>query len=255
MVILMYIEVTILIDLLMNYLILNSVAIILDRETNLKKIYLSSVIGLIPLIFIVLDINKIYILFIEIIFAFTMAITAFNYKNIIYTIKNILYMYFVSIFLAGSLYLLNIHINSENNTLTILILLVLSPIITKIYIGNLKRIKNNNTNYYYVDIYLKGTPTISLLAYLDTGNMLKDPYCQMPIMLIKKELIKQPPKNIILVPYNTIDGKGMIECFKPVKIIINKQKIVTKVLLGLIDNISIDECSAIVSTYLVEGIK
>ena len=53
-----YIDLLVIQDLIYNYMILISVGTLLTRITNIKKIFLSSVIGTIPLIFLFLKISN-----------------------------------------------------------------------------------------------------------------------------------------------------------------------------------------------------
>ena len=249
-----YVELLVLIDLLMNYIVLIATSIILNRITKFKKVFLSSVIGTIPLIFLFMDISNYIIFIITIIFSIIMSVISFKYKDIIYTLKNILYMYLISIFIGGSIYLINIKFlyNINNYILKTIILLLSSPIITYIYIKSLNKIKINPSNYYKVDIYLKGKSKITLTSYLDTGNKLIDPYTHKPIILIAKKKLKYNPSKKILVPYNTIDNNSLMICFSPEKIYIDELGDISKVLIGLVDNIGIEGAECLLNQKLFE---
>ena len=252
-----YIDLLIIEDILMNYLIIVSVSIILKRITNFKKIVISSIIGLIPLIFIFIISNSLIIFLLTFIFSILMSVISFDYKCIIYTIKNIIYMYFVSIFLAGSIYLVNTNLlpNIDNYLLNVIILITISPIITIIFIKTINNLKVNYSNYYIIDIYLKDKPIITVTSYLDTGNLLKDPYTFNPIILIDKNLINIKNMKTILVPYNTIDNSNLLKCFRPEKIYIHEIGYTKKVLIGLTDKISIEGCNCILNKEVLERIK
>lgn len=251
-----YVDLLIIEDLFLNYIILLGTGLLLKRITKFKKLFLSSVIGLIPLVFLFTNISNQLINIITFLFSIIMSIIAFKYKNILYTIKNIIYMYFISIFLAGSIYLINTNFlpNINNYLLKIIILLLLSPIITYIYINSLNKIKIINSNYYLVDIYLKDKPKITLNAYLDTGNKLIDPYTFKPIILVNKNIISYRPDKYLIVPYNTIDNEGIIKCFKPEKIYINKVGYRKNVLIGLVDNLNIEGTDCLLNQKLIERI-
>ena len=251
-----YIDILALEDLVLNYIVLLAVSIILNRITKLKKIFLASVIGLIPLVFLLLNIGKMLLLLIIFIFGLIMSIIAFDYKDIIYTIKNVLYMYFVSIFLAGTIYLINTHMlpKIDNYLLNTIILLILAPIITYIYIRSINLIKTNYSNYYLVDIYFKDKPMITINTFLDTGNHLKDPYHHRPIILISRDIVELTTEKFLLVPYNTIDNTGLILCFKPEKIYIHNVGYRKRVLLGLTDRVPIDGADGILNKELLERI-
>ena len=249
-----YVDLLVIEDLFLNYIIILSTGLLLNRITKFKKVFLSSVIGTIPLIFLFLDIKNTIILLINITFCAIMSVTAFKYQNIIYTLKNIIYMYFISIFLAGTMYLIKTnflpHIN--NYFLNFIILISISPIITYIYIKLLKKIKNNYSNYYLVDIYLKDKPKITLSAFLDTGNKLIDPYTRQPIILVNKNNIDISNEKTILVPYNTIDNHGLLTCIFPDKVYIHNVGYCKKSLIGIINKIEIEGATCILNSQALE---
>lgn len=251
-----YIDLVVIVDLFMNYLTIITTGIILMRKTKFKKIFLSSIIGCIPLMFLFLNVNRIEVFIINFFFSIIMSIIAFKYKDIIYTLKNVLYMYFTSIFLSGGIYLININFLQQfnNKILSLAILIVISPLLTVIYSKSLKNIKNINSNYYQVDIYLKGKPMITINTYLDTGNKLTDPYTGKPIILVSKNSINYNPTKTILVPYNTIDNHSMLTCFSPEKIVIHGIGIKKRVLIAQIDEIPIENAEGILNEKLLERI-
>ena len=56
-----YVDLLVIEDLILNYVIIISTGILLNRITRFKKVFLSSVIGTIPLILLFVNINSIYI--------------------------------------------------------------------------------------------------------------------------------------------------------------------------------------------------
>lgn len=249
-----YVDLLVIEDLFMNYLVLLTTGILLNRITKFKKLFLASVIGTIPLIVLFIDVDKVLLIIINVLFAIIMSLIAFNYSDIIYTIKNTLYIYLISIFIAGSLYLINTSFfpNVNNALLNFVILIIFSPIVTKIYLKSINNIKTNYSNYYKVDIYFKDKPKITINGFLDTGNFLKDPYSHKPIILVSKNLVNITNEKVILVPYHTIDNQSIIKCFSPQKIHIDKIGDRNKVLLGLIDNINIEGADCILNKKLLE---
>lgn len=251
-----YVDLLVLEDLIYNYVILFGVSILLTRITSFKKVFLSSVIGTIPLIFLFLNISHILNLIISFIFSIIMSIIAFSYKDIIYTLKNIFYMYTTSIFIAGTLNLININLlpNIDSYLFTIIILIILSPIITLIYIKSINKFKVNYSNYYKVDIYINEKKTITLSAFLDTGNKLIDPYKHRPIILLNKSLVDITKQKILLVPYHTVNNNGLLECIVPHKIYIHNIGYRSNFLLGLMDEVNIEGVDCILNQQLLERI-
>ena len=84
-----------------------------------------------------------------------MILVTFKFKNIRYTLKNIVYLYITSIVLGGCLYLLNIEFSYKqvglvfyHNGLSInfIVLILASPIILFIYVKQAINLKNNYSN-------------------------------------------------------------------------------------------------------------
>jgi hypothetical protein len=165
-------------------------------------------------------------------------------------------MYAISIFLGGSINLININFlpNIDNNLLNIIILIILSPIITVIYLKSISKIKINYSNYYQVDIYLKDKTKITITAFLDTGNKLIDPYKRRPIILLNKSLVNIELQKILLVPYNTVNNNDLLNCIKPEKIYILNIGYRNNLLIGLIDEVNIDGIDCILNPNLLERI-
>ena len=251
-----YVDLLVIEDLFLNYLVLLGTGLILNRITKFKEVFLSSVIGLIPLIFLFMNINKLILSIINLVFSIIMSIISFKYKNVIYTVKNIIYMYFISVFLAGSIYLINTTFlpKIDNTLLNVIVLLILSPLITCIYVKSIKNLRINNSNYYLVDIYLKDLPKITLNAYLDTGNKLIDPYTFNPIILVTKKMIPYNLDKYLYVPYNTIGNKGLLKCFRPEKIYIDKVGYRYKLLVGLVDSLNLENADCLLNQKLLERI-
>jgi len=248
-----YIDMLVIIDLLFNYVILLTVGVLLNRITKFKKVFLSSVIGTINLIFVFVITNKLLLLISSLFFALLMSLICFGAKDIIYVLKNILYMYFSGIFYAGGIYLINTNIfpNVKNISLYMLVLIIIIPIMTLIYIKGIKNITNNHSKYYYVDFYFIGQEKFRTVAFLDTGNKLIDPYGYRPIILIKKNLIKNKNQKVILVPYNTVNNHSLLECVIPNKIYIENIGIKKRVAVGLVDDINIEGVDCILNEKLL----
>lgn len=250
-----YIELLFLEDLIYNYVIILITSIILFRSTNIKRLIIASILGSLSLITFKYNIQGIYVMIISILFSFVMSIVAFSYKDIIYTLKNIFYMHISSIFIAGFIYLINTHMffNINNNIFKIITLILLSPIITIIYLKSINKLKNTYSNYYKLDIYIDEDNVINVTGFLDTGNKLIDPYKQRPIVLIKSSLIKEQ-KNILLVPYKTVNSEDLLKCIIPKKIYIHNIGSKNNFLLGLVDEISIEGADCILHQKLLERI-
>ncbi|MDD3305325.1 MAG: sigma-E processing peptidase SpoIIGA [Bacilli bacterium] len=171
---------------------------------------------------------------------------------------------FQVLFLGGFLYLLNVEFAYKqdglifyHNGLSInwIVLLITSPAILYLYLKQGLYLKNNYSNYYLVDIYLKDGK-ISVNAFLDTGNNLTDPYRQRPIILVSKRELKciYNDEDIILVPYETLNHQGILKCLRPEKIDILGIGVRKNLLIGISEEkFNIDGIDCILHTKLLEG--
>lgn len=248
-----YVDLLVIIDLLFNYVILLTVGVLLNRIVHFKNLFLAAVIGTINLVIIFLDVPGVLVMASSFVFSLLMVLICFKFKDIIYTIKNIMYMYFSGIFYAGGIYLVNTNFfpNIESILLYLIILIIIIPILTIIYINGIKNITCNHLKYYYVDIYLNNSEKIRVVGFLDTGNKLIDPYGCRPIILLRKDLIKDNNLKKILVPYNTVNNHSLLECIIPKEIYIEKVGVKRRVVIGLMDDVNIEGVDCILNEKLL----
>lgn len=256
-----YLDLTLLINFIFDFLLLTSVSIILNRKTTIKKLLLSSLLGSLMIIVSMLDNGYLLYIF-KFINTILMLVLCFGYKDIRYTITNLIYLYITSITLGGFLYLITIKLNYNRDNLviyrnnyqvSIISLLIISPIILYLYTKTVKKLKNNYSNYYNIIITLNNNTTIKTTAFLDTGNGLYDPYQHRPIILINKNLIDITNEKVILVPYNTASGHELLECITIKELYIEGIGYKKKLLLGLTNHkINIDGVDVILHSKLLE---
>ncbi len=256
-----YLDIVLLINFGFDFLLLLSVSLILRRNASIYKLLIGSFIGSISILTLFMKINSIQLFFIKLIISILMCITSFKYKNLKYTIKNIIFLYLSSIVLGGALYLLNIELSYKNqgiifykNKLSInfIILIITTPIILYIYIKECKNLKTNYSNYHKVEIKINNE-TIKCNGFIDTGNKLKDPYKKRPIILMNNNYLEKKDINKIIVPAHTIMGTKLIECIKINNLKIDNNEIKKEVLLGFINKkIKIDGIDCLLNYEIME---
>lgn len=251
-----YIDLVILINFIIDTLLLISVALLLKRKTKFKRIIIASLLGSLSTLMLFLFNNSLILLLLKFFISTLMVVITFKYENFHYFKDNLIWLYIISIILGGSIYLLNDQIALTNNglvfssngfTINLILLLIITPFILYKYIQYQKSFKNNYSNYYDVDIYYKDEK-ISETGFLDTGNKLIDPIFGKPIILVNKNLIKKAV-NTFFVPYDVLNNHGMLEVFKPDKVIVNN-KINKKVLIGLAD-VNLNGVKIILNTEVI----
>lgn len=252
-----YIDLILLLNFGFDFILLLSVSLILRRNTKIYKLLIGAFIGSISILTLFIKITSLELFIIKIIISIMMCLISFNYKDIKYTLKNMLYLYISSIILGGSLYLLNIELTYKNQgiifyknkmSINFIILVIISPIIIYIYTKETKKLKNNYSNYHQVEIKIRDK-IIKCTGYIDTGNKLKDPYKRRPIILMNNIEINKP----IYVPAHTISGTSLIKCEKIENLKIDNIQIKKEVLLGCINRkIKIDGIECLLNIDIME---
>lgn len=218
-----YIDLVLVLNFLFDLILLLTVSYVLKRNVNNYRIILGAFIGSLSTLLLFININNIELFLFKVILAIMMIIISFGYYNIRYTLKNISYLYIVSIILGGFLYFLNITFSYKNQglvfyhnglSINFIFLIIISPVILYLYTKQIKELKYKYTNYYKVDIYINNY-IIKTNAYLDTGNTLVDPYLKRPVLILnKKKMIYDINEfKMVLVPYKTISDTGILKCF------------------------------------------
>ena len=224
-----YVDLLFLINIFFDFVLLLSVSLILRRNTKKYRLILGSLVGGLSIIFLFFKISSVIFFFIKIFIAILMCIVSFGYKDFRYMLKNILYLYLVSIVLGGALYLLNIEFSYKNKGIifyhngigiNIFVIMFITPILMYFYVKEMKDLKNNYSKYYDVDIYFKDKK-VSIIGFLDTGNNLVDPYKKRPIVIVYEGIIsKYISDKFLLVPYSGINS-GILKCVKVTKIVVS----------------------------------
>lgn len=262
-----YIDLVLLLNFLMDFILLFGVATLLRRKTTLKKLLLSSLVGSITIFSMFIELSSLALFIIKILISIFMVVIAFGIKNINYILKNLFYLYTSSIILGGFLYFLNIEFSYKNEglvfyfnglSINVIVLIILSPVIIYFYVKQGIELKNHYNHYYNIDIYLKSGEVISATAFLDTGNHLTDPYKKRPIILIDKDLIEinYNSNPVLLVPYDALNYHGLLKCLKPDKVFIQGVGFRSNFLLGISnEKINLDGVDCIIGSTLIERIS
>jgi stage II sporulation protein GA (sporulation sigma-E factor processing peptidase) len=256
-----YLDLILLLNFGFDFILLLSVSLILRRNVKIYKILIGAFIGSISILTLFININSIELFIIKIIISILMCISSFDYKNLKYTAKNIIFLYISSIILGGALYLLNIEYSYKNQGIifyknklstNFIILLITAPIIIYIYIKECKTLKINYSNYHKIEIEIKDKK-IKCIGFVDTGNKLKDPYKKRPIILMNNNYLQETYEQKILVPAHTISGTNLIQCIKIKKLKIDNKEIKKEILLGFIKKkIKIDGIDCLLNYEIME---
>lgn len=207
-----YLDVILIENMCMNYIILFATGYIMKLKIKHLRIIISSIIGGAYAIISYMNIIPIYsTLIAKIILSISMVHIAFNPKNIKVCLKELLLFYVVSFVFGGCAFALLYIIKPQDILMKNGVYIGTYPIKVAI-IGALvgfvltylafKIVKGKITKksvLYEVAIFFKEKET-NVIAMLDTGNLLRDPISQMPVILVQKD------KMCKIIPINILDN-------------------------------------------------
>ena len=200
-----YLDIILCENLLMNYIILFATYVIIKPKTKHPQIrmILSSLLGSIYGIIIYLNILSIYTnLLAKITLSVVMVYIAFAPPNIKQLLKQILIFYLVSFIFGGCTFALIYFLKPENvemkNGVFVgiypikvgLIAGIIAFIITQIAFKINKSKLNNKNTFIEIELYNKNKMT-KARALLDSGNMLKEPISQKPVIVVEKAILSK----------------------------------------------------------------
>lgn len=245
-----YIDLVILLNYFFDSLILLTVNTTLKRNISLKKILFVSLLGELSLLGFLLS-NKYLLILLKLEISVILNILTFKYKDIFYTVTNVLYFYMVSIILGGFIYYLKL------NNLSYFFILLLVPLILYLYIKQNLNMKTTINKTYPLTIYFPNKRKLSLTGFVDTGNKLRDPVTKKWVVLVNKKLLQGVIRirTPIYVPYHSLNNKGLVECIKPEKLVIEGKEY-TNFLIGLMDSkVMINSSDCILNLEILEELN
>ena len=260
-----YVDLVLLLNFFFDFILLFGVAMILRRQTTLKRLLLGAFVGSITIFSMFISISSFLLFLIKIFISIFMVLITFGYHDLKYSFRNLFYLYTSSIILGGFLYFLNVQFSYKNDGLVfyfhglsvnLIALIVLSPVIIYAYVRQGLLLKNQYSNYYNADIYLKSGSIIPVTAFMDTGNHLEDPYKRRPILLLNNNLLSvdYEKDSVLLVPYDTLNHHGLLRCIVPDKIFIQGVGFRSNFLIGLSnEKIRMEGIDCIISERFLEG--
>ena len=271
-----YVDIIFIENLIINYIILYAVGIISKLKINQFRIIISSIIGaLYSVIYYIANVGIYQNFILKIILSIVMVYIAYETKNFKGLIKKIVLFYLVSFVFAGASLGIIYMVNSQNVTIqngilvgsytikTILIGIIIAFIIivTGFSIVKTKLSKKD----LICDIKVKiNEKELETKAMIDTGNFLKEPITNIPVVVLEHTLLYDfIPKEILnniekilggdfseipaniqsqyisrlkVIPFSTLGKQnGMLLGIKADKLIIEDEenKIIDKVIIGI----------------------
>ena len=205
-----YLDVVLMENLCMNYIILFATGYIMKIKMNQLRLVASSLLGGIYAVVAYLEILPIYSSFgMKIILSILMVYIAFHSKSIKNLCKQLIIFYLTSFAFGGCAFALLYFIKPQNilmrngvyvGTYPIKVALlggIVGFIITHIAFKIFKTKLRKKDMIYEIEIKI-GEKKLEVKAMLDTGNLLKDPISGMPVVVVeKKQLYSLLPTKLL----------------------------------------------------------
>lgn len=264
--IVVYIDVLFIINFFITFLLLQLTAKICKKDVSLVRFVLAAAIGgLYSFILVVQGVPDYAVAVSKVVATVIIVLTAFKF----YRVKSFLLT--LGCFLFSSLVFLGVIVGiyfatgskliSVNNSVVYfnigarallfcaLFAYLLSCIIVRLH--NRSIAKNE---VYTLEITSKGQ-SVTLFAFADTGNKLREPFSNAPIIVARRQSVEGLVNdNIRLIPTNTVNGKSLMVAFKPDKIMLKSAKgsaVIENAYIALSDEINGDGFSAVVNPEIL----
>ncbi|MBQ2973458.1 MAG: sigma-E processing peptidase SpoIIGA [Clostridia bacterium] len=235
-----YADVLIIVNLIINYLLLRASAAMTGCNFKTRRFLLSSAIGgLFSLIIFIDNITVAANILIKLLFFAVIVITAFGIKSVKAFLKNCATFALVNFGFAGIMFALcttvipnaaiykNGIVYFDVNILTLTVSAIICYCVLSI-ISRFTKSKVPQKSIYEIKIYYE-EKTIECKALFDSGNTLCDCFSGRPVIICEKEFISKlykssdltAMKNFRLIPFSTIKSGGALPSFLADKIEIN----------------------------------
>ena len=205
-----YIDIVLIENLIMNYIILFTTAVVLKIQVNHIRLILASLLGAGYSIIAYMGIIKVYSsIILKIILSVLIIYIAFNPQNIKKMCKDLLLFYLVSFVFGGAAFALIYIIKPQNilmknglflGTYTLKTVMLGAVVAFCIIIGAFAIIKNKISKkdmFCEIEILIN-QKKIKTKAMIDTGNMLKEPITNVPVIVVEHILLYScMPKEIL----------------------------------------------------------
>lgn len=237
-----YVDVLICINLFINYFLLLATARFFKLGLRRKRILLAALIGSIYSLYILIPKVPLILSFIvKIIMSVTIILCAFGWTSLKMLLKETFCFYSINFAFCGTMFAIWYFVSPNNiaikNGITYINISPVSLVVTTFIAYVVNRLFQKITGRempddLFCDVIIEKDGNMEkVTAKIDTGNDLKEPFSQLPVLVVEKKYIEKiiPTKlnqknKFRLVPFNAVSGYGLLEAFKPDKAIVFNKK-------------------------------
>lgn len=223
-----YVDVLIILNTLVNYFILLAVRKISRAHTSRWRIAMGSLVGGVSSMLIFLEDLGVVMTLLKLFTALLMTVITFGVKPFKSLLKKLFWLFAISFVFGGLMLAVYIFFDTDILIYTNGIVyfdidvafLVVCSVFSYIVITVITKFTDKRapqSKEYYVTIQQNGK-IISCNALMDTGNNLREPFSSLPVVIVEKDLFNQfcvPDEKLRLIPVSTVNGDSLIKAFRP----------------------------------------
>ena len=229
-----YVDVLFVLNFSITYLLLMLTKLFNRKSTSLLRLMLASALGGFYALVILFDeLHFLITIFGRLAVSALIILIAFGFKRVSFYIKNLLIFYFSNMLLLGIILAvwliakpdgIAVHNNVPYFDIPAYALLsaALFAYLISVLIVRLHNSSISKNEVYSLTIFAQGEE-LHMFAFADSGNKLKEPFSNYPVIIADESKISFEPNRII--PFSTVGGEGTLKAFKPDKVKITSGKI------------------------------
>lgn len=258
-----YVDVLFVINFFITYLLLLLTRLFNKRRVKTYRLIVASIAGgIYSLVIIVDNASFLFTFTAKFLVSALIIFIAFGFNRLSLFAKNLFIFYFSNMILLGVILALRLAFNSggilvNNNCVyfdisakallsSAFFAYIICIAVVKIYNRTL-----SSKQIYSLKIF-SDENIWHMFAFADTGNKLKEPFSDYPVIIVDKNKLNVPTNRVI--PFNTVGGEGFLEAFRPDKIILSsgKKSVETDKVYIALSSIESKDFSAIINPEILK---
>ncbi len=263
-----YADVLFTVNFFITFLLLSITMKLMKKSTKLYRLLIGSGIGGLSSFFVLADnVSPFVSGGVKLLFACFIVFSACSFNRVLPFLKAVGIFFFSNMIFLGiiiALWLLfkpkGVVINNANVYFDVSAgMLLASALVAYIITLAVVRIINKTTSskaIYSMQIVVNNQ-SVKLYALADTGNKLREPFSNYPVIVVNSEKLKKISENLPkrIIPCNTVSQSSCLSAFKPDCVIVSSGKNtvnLTQVYVALSENsLSGDEFSAVINPEIL----
>ena len=227
-----YVDILLILNTLVNYFILLAIRKITHSYTKRWRIALGAFVGGLSALLLFLEYLNIVMTILKILSGVVMVVVTFGFKPTKQFLKRLFFLFVITFLFGGVTYAIYIFFDKDillysNGIIYFdvdMTFLVICSVVSYLIITLITKYtdkKSSKNKEYYVTIENNGK-TLSNIGLMDTGNNLREPFSDYPVIMVDKTLFNEiyTRETIRIIPVSTVSGESIIRSFKPQKVII-----------------------------------